>query len=143
MQQKSARRKKASKGEWMFALILGAVFLIWFFSSRDNRTPSEKMNNEIDESLREERVATRMSEHRQKRFAELLTDTEQDLNAYHVKYTRVEIAESGCLWVYVPDSNKNRDGLAQSLCSRAKKDFVQCVTIVDPQGNTLGRSLCK
>ena len=143
MHQKSTRRKKASKGEWIFALILGVVFLFWFFSNLDNRTPTEKMNDDVSESIQQERLAAKLSEHRQKRFSGLLSNTERDLKAYGVTYLRVEMAESGCLWVYIPSSTKNRDRLAQTLCARAKKEFASCVTIVDPQGSTLGRAQCK
>ncbi len=101
------------------------------------------MNDEIEEQVREDRINARISESRQSRYTDLLADTKHDLKAYGVNYTNVEIAESGCLWVYVVDNGKNRDGLATTLCSRAKRDFVSCVTIVDSQGNTLGRSMCK
>lgn len=143
MEQKRTRPKKASRGEWIFAIILGAVFLTWFFSTRDYRTSEEKMNDKIEEKVREERINARISESRQSRYTDLLADTKRDLKAYGINYTNVEVAESGCLWVYVVDNGKNRDGLATTLCSRAKRDFVSCVTIVDSQGNTLGRSMCK
>lgn len=142
MQPKSTPRK-ASKGEWIFAIILGITFLTWFFSTRDYSTSEEKMKDEVSEQVRQDMINARMSNMRQNRYADLLEATKQDLKAYGVKYTNVEVAESGCLWVYVNDNGKNRDGLAQTLCSRAKRDFVSCVTIVDAGGNTLGRSMCE
>lgn len=143
MEQKRTRPKKASKGEWIFSIVVGVVFLTWFFSTRDYRTSEEKINDDIENQLREERINARVSESRQSRYTDLLADTKRDLKAYGVDYTNVEIAESGCLWVYVIDNGKNRDGLATTLCSRAKRNFISCVTIVDSKGNTLGRSMCK
>jgi len=142
MQQNSTKHRKASKGEWIFAIVLGISFLTWFFSTRDYRTSEEKMKDEIEEQVRENLINARMSESRQSRYTELLADTKRDLKAYGVTYTNVEVAESGCLWIYVRGNGKNRDGLAKTLCYRAKRDFVSCVTIVDNKGNTLGRSMC-
>ena len=125
------------------AYILGIVFLTWFFSTRDYRTPEEKMKDEVAEQVREDMINAGMSDMRQNHYADLLSNAKRDLKAYGVEYTNVEVAESGCLWIYVSDNGKNRDGLAQTLCSTAKRGLVSCVTIVDAGGNTLGRSMCK
>lgn len=142
MQPNRTKTRKASKSEWIFALVLGIGFLTWFFSTRDRRTHEEKMNDQIEEQVRKDIINARMNEARQSRYTDLLADIKRDFKAYGVEYTNVEIAESGCLWVYTSDNGKSRDGLAKTLCYRAKRDFVSCVTIVDKKGNTLGRFTC-
>ncbi|MGV3561626.1 hypothetical protein [Larkinella arboricola] len=70
-------------------------------------------------------------------------DIMQELSAAEIPCFNVEIAESGCVWVYTTDTGSNRDGLASTLCSTAKKHFYSCITIVDKNQNSLGRSYCK
>lgn len=66
-----------------------------------------------------------------------------EMKAYGIPCLDAGIAKSGCAWVFVMDNGKNRDGLATTLCSTAKRYGVSCVTIMDNKASALGRSICK
>lgn len=75
--------------------------------------------------------------------AALKKEIRQELQVSGITCLDVGIAKSGCLWVFVLDNGKNRDGLATTLCSTAKRYSVGCVTILDSKASTLGRSRCQ
>jgi hypothetical protein len=151
---------KKSKGcmfNFLFIVISLVAFAFWLFSERGNQESEEtnrarrykemeaKIKTDVKEELSERRIEEKVSEERAKYGlpGKLINAIKQDLDSYYVDYYDVKMASSGCLWVSVPDNGKDKDGLAQTLCSIARKHYVSCVTIVDKEGNSLGRSMCQ
>lgn len=139
----SQQPKVPNKNGWILPTILGALFLIWFFSTRDRRTLEEKMNDKFEESASRARLDEKISQSRQDIHKGVIKDIEKELDKVNVRYTKVEISENRVVWVYISDNSKDVDYLANTLCTRAKKHVMQGVTLFDSQGNTIGRAICK
>lgn len=123
--------------------VLIGIFIIWFFFIRDQRTSKEKMTDEIEETVSKARLEEKISQSRQDIHKDAIQDMKKELDNLNIRYTNVEISKNRSVWVYMSDNGKDGDFLANKLCIRAKKHFMQGVTLFDTQGNTIGRSVCK
>lgn len=146
-----SKKSEGCTTTFVLAMIV-VVFVFWLFSERGSKESAESLRlkqRQYDKALEAE-VQPRVSEPinsgggdvKKVLYGRLLSEVRGDLDSYYVEYLDVEVSESGCLWVYVIDNGKDRDGLATTLCSTAKKHYVRCVTIVDKGGNSLGRAMC-
>lgn len=143
MEISSKQPKKPDKNGWILPTILGSLFLIWFFSTRDYRTPEEKMTDEIEETVSRARLQEKITQSRQDIYEDAVNDMKKELDNLNIRYTSVEISENHFVWVYMSENGKDGNYLANTLCVRAKKHFMKGVTLFNTQGDTIGRSICK
>lgn len=137
------QEKPSNKNGWILPTILGALFLLWLFSGNDHRTTEKRLTDQFEEKASKARLEEKIDMSRQDINEPVLADMKRELAKLKIPFSSVEISENHFVWVYISGDSRNGDELANSLCFRAKKHFMQGVTLFDSQGNTVGRSICK